>query len=132
MTDGGPKALTLFHDAARTVPAYRDFLAAHGLDPAGVTDLTAVPLSTKDTYVRRYPLPARTRGGDLSAAAHALAVSSGSSGEPTVWPRSTVDELVVARRFESALVDWQTPIVEMRPVNDPEYFPAGVKHRYTR
>src|SRR5689334_16230818 len=103
--DGVPTALTLFHDAARTVPAYRDFLAEHGVDPAGVTDLTTVPLSTKDNYVRRYPLPARVRGGDLSRAAHAVAVSSGSSGEPTVWPRSTVDELVVARRFEQALVD---------------------------
>jgi phenylacetate-CoA ligase len=26
----------------------------------------------------------------------------------------------------------QTPQVELRPANDPEYFPAGVKHRYTR
>lgn len=103
--DGVPAALKLFHDAARTVPAYRDFLAGYGIDPAGVTDLTAVPLSTKDNYVRRYPLPDRVRGGDLSRAAHAVAVSSGSSGEPTVWPRSTVDELVVARRFEQALVD---------------------------
>jgi phenylacetate-CoA ligase len=27
---------------------------------------------------------------------------------------------------------YQTPIVELRPPGDPEYFPAGVKHRYTR
>jgi phenylacetate-CoA ligase len=26
----------------------------------------------------------------------------------------------------------QTPLVELRPAGDPEYFPAGVKHRYTR
>lgn len=55
--------------------------------------------------MHRYPLPERTRGGDLSAAAHAVAVSSGSSAEPTVWPRSIVDELVVTRRFEHVLVD---------------------------
>jgi phenylacetate-CoA ligase len=29
-------------------------------------------------------------------------------------------------------VDRQTPRVELRPTNDPEYFPPGVKHRYTR
>jgi phenylacetate-CoA ligase len=102
---GADAALRLFHDAARTVPAYRRFLEAHDVDPGSVTDLSAVPLSTKDNYVRRYPLPDRTRGGDLSAAAHTVAVSSGSSGEPTVWPRSTVDELVVARRFGQAIVD---------------------------
>lgn len=103
--DGAAAALRLFRDAARTVPAYRDFLAAHDVDPAGVTDLATVPLCTKINYVHRYPLPERTRGGDLSAAAHAVAVSSGSSGEPTVWPRSIVDEMVVTRRFEHVLVD---------------------------
>jgi phenylacetate-CoA ligase len=27
---------------------------------------------------------------------------------------------------------YQTPIVELRPTGDPEHFPPGVKHRYTR
>ncbi len=26
----------------------------------------------------------------------------------------------------------QTPDVDLRPAGDPEYFPPGVKHRYTR
>jgi phenylacetate-CoA ligase len=26
----------------------------------------------------------------------------------------------------------QTPDVELRPADDPEFFPVGVKHRYTR
>jgi len=28
--------------------------------------------------------------------------------------------------------DRQSPDVELRPADDPEFFPAGVKHRYTR
>jgi phenylacetate-CoA ligase len=28
--------------------------------------------------------------------------------------------------------DHQTPTVELRPAGDPEHFPPGVKHRYTR
>src|SRR6185503_731925 len=28
--------------------------------------------------------------------------------------------------------DRQRPAVELRPLGDPEYFPVGVKHRYTR
>jgi phenylacetate-CoA ligase len=27
---------------------------------------------------------------------------------------------------------YQTPEIELRPTGDPEYFPSGVKHRYTR
>src|SRR5207253_10264438 len=55
-----------------------------------------------ENYLRRHPLPALCRGGSLDGA-DMVAVSSGSSGEPTVWPRSLADELVVARRFELAL-----------------------------
>jgi phenylacetate-CoA ligase len=34
-----------------------------------------------------------------------LAVSSGSTGEPTFWPRFVTDELAIARRFEQAFLD---------------------------
>ncbi|MEV0128731.1 phenylacetate--CoA ligase family protein [Dactylosporangium sp. NPDC050688] len=105
--DGGTEgALRLFHEVAASVPAYRSFLREHGVDPAAVVSADAfagVPLLTKATYHRRYPLPQLCRGGLLDAA-ETVAVSSGSSGEPTVWPRSVLDELVVARRFEQALV----------------------------
>ena len=41
------------------------------------------------------------------------------------------------RRLNSEFANYvpdvrQTPIVEMRTVGDPEYFPVGIKHRYTR
>jgi phenylacetate-CoA ligase len=29
-------------------------------------------------------------------------------------------------------VEYQTPQVELKPTGDAEYFPVGVKHRYTR
>jgi phenylacetate-CoA ligase len=28
--------------------------------------------------------------------------------------------------------EYQTPQIELRPAGDPEYFPPGGKHRYTR
>jgi phenylacetate-CoA ligase len=28
--------------------------------------------------------------------------------------------------------EYQVPQVELAPMGDPEYFPIGVKHRYTR
>ncbi|GAA1501295.1 phenylacetate--CoA ligase family protein [Dactylosporangium maewongense] len=104
--DGAERALRLFHDVAASVPAYRSFLRERGVDPAGIAragDLARVPLLTKADYHRRYPLPELCRGGTLDGA-ETVAVSSGSSGQPTVWPRSVPDELVVARRFEQALV----------------------------
>jgi phenylacetate-CoA ligase len=102
---GTPGALAPFHDVARRVPAYQRFLAAHGVDPVAirtVEDFAGLPLLTKETYQRRYPLPELCRDGRLDAG-DMVAVSSGSSGQPTVWPRSVLDELPVAGRFEQVL-----------------------------
>jgi phenylacetate-CoA ligase len=67
-------------------------------------DFARLPLLTKDGYLRRYPLAARCRGGDLSTCDF-VAVSSGSTGEPTFWPRFVSDELAVATRFEHVFHD---------------------------
>jgi phenylacetate-CoA ligase len=98
----GEGVLALFRDAAENVPAYGAFLRENGVDAKSVSMLTnfaALPLVTKEGYVRKYPLEQRCRGGVL-AGCDALAVSSGSTGEPTVWPRAAADELAVAARFE--------------------------------
>ena len=101
------RAIALFHRTAREVPAYRAFLAERGVDPARVQtrdDFAQLPLITKDNYVRRHPLPALCRGGDLLTS-DTIAVSSGSTGEPTFWPRSIADEQAIAARFEQVFVD---------------------------
>ena len=54
---------------------------------------------TKENYHRRYPLPDLCREGRLDGC-DMVAVSSGSTGQPTFWPRSVTDELAVAARFE--------------------------------
>jgi phenylacetate-CoA ligase len=95
-------ALAVFHDAAAHVPAYAAFLRSHDVDPATIrtpADFARVPLLTKEEYQRRYPLPQLCRGGQLNDC-DMVAVSSGSTGEPTVWPRSVLDERAVAARFE--------------------------------
>jgi phenylacetate-CoA ligase len=105
--DPTPHLLSLFHDAAGTVPAYAAFLREHGVDPATVrteADFRALPLLTKANYVTRHPLPALCRGGSLSSC-DMIAVSSGSTGEPTVWPRFVTDEYAVAARFEQVFHD---------------------------
>ncbi|MEV0820724.1 phenylacetate--CoA ligase family protein [Nonomuraea rubra] len=90
----------LFHQVAATVPAYGRFLAEHGVDPAKVTtlaDFARLPLTTKENYTLRHPLPDLCRDGVIG---DLIAVSSGSTGVPSFWPRSAADERVIADRFE--------------------------------
>jgi phenylacetate-CoA ligase len=102
-----PDVLGLFHEVADTVPAYRMFLREHGIDPAEVrtvADFQRLPFVGKDSYLRRYELPQLCRDGRLHGC-DMVAVSSGSSGTPTVWPRFLTDELAIARRFEQVFRD---------------------------
>lgn len=100
-------ALALFRSVAADVPAYRDFLAEHGVHPGTVrtmADFQALPLLTKENYLRRHSLAELCRDGELSSC-DMIAVSSGSTGEPTFWPRSVADEFAVAARFEQVFSD---------------------------
>ncbi|MGH3601477.1 MAG: hypothetical protein ACRDQH_14585, partial [Pseudonocardiaceae bacterium] len=101
------RALALFTSVVAMVPAYRTFLAEHDVDPAAVRtvdDFRALPLLTKDNYLRRHPLAQLCRGGEL-VSCDIIAVSSGSTGEPTFWPRSVVAEFAVATRFAQIFHD---------------------------
>jgi phenylacetate-CoA ligase len=100
-------ALALFHQVAATVPAYRAFLAEQGISPASVRtfeDFQKLPPITKESYILRHPLPDLCREGRLEDC-DMIAVSSGSTGVPTFWPRFLTDELQVATRFEQVFHD---------------------------
>ena len=106
-SNGDAEALAHFRQTAQTVPAYREFLREHGVDAASVqtiSDFRRLPRVTRDNYLRRFPLADRCRNGDLSAC-DMIAVSSGSTGEPTFWPRTRSDEYLVAARFEQIFSD---------------------------
>ncbi len=100
-------ALGLFHSVAATVPAYQAFLAEQSVNPVSIhtiADYQALPLLTKENYLLRYPLAALCRNGQLQAC-DMIAVSSGSTGKPSFWPRSLADEFQVATRFEQVFYD---------------------------
>jgi phenylacetate-CoA ligase len=97
----------LFHNVATTVPAYQNFLAALNINPESIKtfeDFQKLPLITKDNYLRCYPLPQLCREGKLETCDF-IAVSSGSTGNPTFWPRFISDELQIADRFEQIFHD---------------------------
>lgn len=105
--DGFAEARGLLRRAAENVPAYGAMLKAAGLSPADVrdaADFARLPLLNKENYIRRFPLEALVEGGDL-AACDFFAVSSGSTGEPTLWPRGQHHEFPIAVRFEQVLHD---------------------------
>jgi phenylacetate-CoA ligase len=99
--------LALFHRCVAEVPAYRRFLESRGVNPAEINSYLAfreLPLMGKTDYMQAYPLPERCLGGSLRGSDR-VAVSSGSTGQPTFWPRSVLHELDVALRFEQVFCD---------------------------
>lgn len=100
-------ALELFHDVAARVPAYKTFLREQGIEPSSIQtyeDFQQLPLITKDNYLLRHPLADLCHNGQL-ATCDTIAVSSGSTGKPTFWPRFFTDELQIATRFEQIFHD---------------------------
>jgi phenylacetate-CoA ligase len=100
-------ALMLFQDVADTVPAYKAFLAHEGINPGEVNnfqDLAKVPQVTKENYLKNNSLADLCRQGKLENC-DMIAVSSGSTGKPTFWPRFFADELQIATRFEQIFHD---------------------------
>ncbi len=99
--------LDFFRGVVRDVPAYRKFLEREGVDPERVTtlaDFAALPPTTKANYQRAFSLGELCRGGKLENADF-LAVSTGSTGEPSAWPRFVSDEVGTTERFEQVLHD---------------------------
>lgn len=94
MRAGAQKALALFRRAAQDVPAYKDFLRRMKIDPGSIRtikDFSRIPPTTKDNYIVRYAPKERSWSGTLDG--HTiLAASSGTSGEPVIWPRGEIQE----------------------------------------
>ena len=90
MTNGQKHALDLFHFSAQNVPAYKDFLSKHHVDPKKVRTIqdfhAYVPIVDKANYLTQYPLEDLSVGGDMFTN-RIISVSSGSSGTPFYWPR---------------------------------------------
>ena len=80
--------------ALREVPAYAEFVGASGgLAAVGRPEswLATLPITDKRTYIDRYPLAARCRGGVVPDGSAELDESAGSSGTPYTWIRGTAE-----------------------------------------
>ncbi len=85
-----PAAVSAARKAMRTVPAYRELAGAGGVAPAPSPEewLARLPVTTKRSYIDRWPIAARCAGGAIPAQGCELDESAGSSGAPYTWIRS--------------------------------------------
>jgi phenylacetate-CoA ligase len=85
--------------ALATVPAYADFVSAVPPRAAAADWLRELPVTDKKSYIDAYPLAARCRYGTLPVTGAELDESSGSSGRPYTWVRSTAELKQVRRKL---------------------------------
>ena len=89
------KALQLFHKAAVQIPAYKDFLKLHKINPSTIKtfgDFSKVPATTKENYIEAYPLHLRVWNSKVTHS-HMISTSSGTTGVPHFWPRDLQAEI---------------------------------------
>ena len=100
------RAWLAFERARREVPAYHAFLAEHGgaavrlngLNP----DFSDVPATDKDSYIRRYSIEERCRGGRIPPAGVVIDESSGTSGTANNWVRGAEERKEVKQALQVA------------------------------
>ncbi len=104
---GQGQAIKSFKIAAKQVPAYKDFLTKKEINPDSINnyeDFKRVPLTTKENYLKKYPLKQLLIDGNYSGKS-AITSSSGSSGKPLYWPRNFQQDVGATKGFDSLLVN---------------------------
>lgn len=82
------KMLALFKEAARRVPAYKDFLKKNRIKAESVRtfkDFEKVPPTSKADYLRKYPMQDLVWDGEM-AKPFVFSATSGSTGKPFYFP----------------------------------------------
>lgn len=92
---GETRALFLFQQMARRVPAYKDWLKMHHIKPSKIktiADFVHVPPVDKQGYLKKYPLEKLCWDGKFDSKAWTFASTSGTTGEPFYFPRSEAQD----------------------------------------
>ncbi|MEK7071277.1 MAG: hypothetical protein AAB966_05725, partial [Patescibacteria group bacterium] len=93
---GKTATINLFFKAAKTVPAYKDFLKKNKIIPEKIfnfKDFEQIPFTDKKNYIDKYDIKDLVWDGDLSKNS-LINSSSGTTGKPYYWPLDThqIDE----------------------------------------
>lgn len=97
---GERRALSVFRQCARTIPAYHNFLLKHGIAPFNIRSLTdfhdRVPETDKHNYVTKYSFVKQCKNSLLPRFG-LLVESSGSSGKPTNWIEAAEENQILLK-----------------------------------
>jgi len=78
-------ALQTFHEAAKKVPAYQDFLKKHNVNPDEIKTLKdfqeKVPIMAKNNYLSQYSLEQLSQG-EIKKESFGMCFTSGTTGKP--------------------------------------------------
>lgn len=100
---GRQKALATFHEAAKKVPAYKNFLRDYKIKAEDIKTFEdfqeKVPVSNKKNYIAKYNLGERCFG-EISTMS-TVAMSSGTSGNSVFWPRLAKQDAMLPSYFEN-------------------------------
>jgi phenylacetate-CoA ligase len=95
-----------YYRAYRRVPAYRSFIDTQGGRPQihllsnALPDLSVIPETDKESYVKKYPLVSRVLDGELPLRGVMVDESSGSSGRPTSWVRGPLERSIIKQMLQ--------------------------------
>jgi phenylacetate-CoA ligase len=91
------RALRTARETARRVPAYREHLLRHAIDPGRIGSLAELPETDKASYIDPNPLPSRCLDGRIPLVGTTIDESSGSTGTPYNWVRGAAERDHVRR-----------------------------------
>lgn len=97
---GRLRAHVVFENAKKRCPAYQEFLDAENFQEPKKWSLSAVPIMTKENYVKKFGIEERCYGGKIPAPGTVIDESSGSSGMPNNWVRSADERNDVKRALQ--------------------------------
>ncbi|TSC78752.1 MAG: hypothetical protein G01um101433_84 [Parcubacteria group bacterium Gr01-1014_33] len=106
---GEKDVLALFHEMTSRVPAYRDFLQKHNTNPTTIQtikDFRRVPITNKENYLLSYPLESLCWDGMFKQKQWTIASTSGSTGEPFYFPRTSFQDRQFGLTAELAFLDY--------------------------
>jgi phenylacetate-CoA ligase len=112
---GFANAILVYKTAKDSVPAYRDLLSSLDVPPDNIQNyyqFRDLPVLDKQNYISRYPLPSLCIDGELHASTYIVS-SSGSTGLPFDWPRSSrqdrISNMQYKQIFENIFIIGQSP-----------------------
>ncbi|MBI5872489.1 phenylacetate--CoA ligase family protein [archaeon] len=96
------KAIAEFKRAAKTTPAYKDFLKKNRINAKNINsikDFNNAPITTKENYITKYPYEKLCINGALPIAGD-VCESSGATGKPTNWVHAIKEDSMLFKLAE--------------------------------